>query len=237
MTARGVRALAVGAAAVLSGCVQGADARPARDAGRAAASPAGQDTTRLPAGAVRFTVTPAGSTARYRVREQLMRRDLPNDAVGETQGVTGAIVVDAAGAVIPRLSRFVVDVATLKSDSDRRDGYVRGRLLQVEQFPTVVLVPTAARGFPARLPAAGRDAGPGSFDLVGDLTVRGVTHPTTWRVTARQAANRVTGTATTKFTFTDFGIDPPRVPILLSVADTIALELDFSLDRAAPARK
>jgi hypothetical protein len=42
------------------------------------------------------------------------------------------------------------------------------------------------------------------------------------------------GTASTRFTFADFGITPPRVPILLSVADTIAIEYDFSLTRDLP---
>lgn len=33
----------------------------------------------------------------------------------------------------------------------------------------------------------------------------------------------------TAFTFADFDIDQPRVPIVLSVADTIKLEYDFTL--------
>ena len=37
----------------------------------------------------------------------------------------------------------------------------------------------------------------------------------------------VVGTATTSFTFKDFGIPQPRVPVVLSVADTIRLEYDF----------
>jgi polyisoprenoid-binding protein YceI len=226
------------AATMLAGCTPETDVPAVRETATATGEVSAADVSTTPAAtAIRFTVAATGNVARYRVREQLMGRDLPNDAIGETQLVTGGISVDSAGRLVPDQSRFVVQTSMFKSDSDRRDGYVRGRLLQVEQFPTVELVPTAARGLPARLPVAGRDAGPGTFELIGDLTVRGVTHPTTWRVTARQVANRVTGTATTKFTFTDFGITPPRVPIVLSVADTIALELDFSLERAAPVGK
>ena len=73
--------------------------------------------------------------------------------------------------------------------------------------------------------------GPVTFELLADLTVRGVTKPTTWRVTARHSNGQVTGTASTRFTFADFGITPPKVPILLSVADTIGLEYDFALTR------
>ena len=178
------------------------------------------------AAALRFVVAPSGNEARYRVREQLVGRDLPNDAVGATSGVTGAISVDAKGNVLPGESKFVVDVSALKSDKDRRDGYVRRRLLETDSFPTVTLVPKTVRGLPAKLPAA---AATGTFELTGDLTVHGVTRPTTWRGTARYENGTITGTASTGFTFAEFGLTQPRVPVVLSVADTIRLEYDFTL--------
>jgi polyisoprenoid-binding protein YceI len=179
--------------------------------------------------AVRLTVAPAGNTARYRVREQLLNRDLPNDAVGETGGVTGGIALDAQGRIIAAASRFTVDMASMKTDSDRRDNYVRRRVLETEANPTVTLVPTAVRGLPAPLPSLASVTTPRSFQLVGDLTVRGVTRPTTWDVTAVYRDGRVTGTAKTAFTFAEFELTQPKVPVVLSVADTIRLEYDFTL--------
>jgi hypothetical protein len=44
----------------------------------------------------------------------------------------------------------------------------------------------------------------------------------------------MTGKAATAFTFKDFSIDQPRVPVVLSVAETIKLELDFSMTRELP---
>jgi hypothetical protein len=41
----------------------------------------------------------------------------------------------------------------------------------------------------------------------------------------------VTGSAATAFTFNDIQMEQPRVPVLLSVADTIRLEIDFDLIR------
>jgi hypothetical protein len=58
--------------------------------------------------------------------------------------------------------------------------------------------------------------------------VRGVTRPTTWTVNARYLPTAVTGKAATAFTFAEFTIPQPRVPILLSVSDTIKLEYDFN---------
>lgn len=190
----------------------------ASTATRAAVAPAGADP-------VRFVVAPTGNEARYRVREQLAGMDLPNDAVGSTSEVTGAIVVDSTGRVIREESRFVVDLRNLKSDRDRRDRYLQRRTLVTDSFPTVVLVPTAIRGLAAPLRASGTR----SFEVLGELTVRGVTRPTTWLVTAQLDGARISGTAATRFAFADFQLTQPRVASVLSVADTIQLEYDFRL--------
>lgn len=229
MTIRRLSAAAIVGALLLT-AYSASDARSARTA----AAAGNWNASVVPAGALRFAVSSTGNAARYRVREQLMGKDLPNDAIGETGEITGFITVDSTtGAIIPGQSKFVVNTGAFKSDSDRRDGYVRGRLLEAAKFPTVELSPMSVRGLAARATTA---AGPISFELVGDLTVKGVTHPTTWKVTARQAGGKVTGSATTRFTFADFGITPPKVPILLSVADTIALEYDFTLARDLTAK-
>lgn len=178
---------------------------------------------------VQLVVAQTGNEVRYRVREQLVRRDLPNDAVGRTTAVSGALQLDEDGEIVPSGSRIVVDVTGLTSDSDRRDGYVRRRLLVTDSFPRVEFVPSQARGLPQRLPASGEM----SFVLVGDLTVKGVTRPVEWEVDARAEGGDYTGSARTAFTFGDFELQQPRVPVLLSVADTIRLEYDFTL---VPAR-
>jgi polyisoprenoid-binding protein YceI len=72
-----------------------------------------------------------------------------------------------------------------------------------------------------------------TFQLLGDLTVHGVTRPSVWQITAHAEGQDVAGTATTAFTFKDINLDQPRVPVVLSVADTIKLEYDFRLVREA----
>lgn len=168
---------------------------------------------------------PEGNEARYRVREQLAGLDFPSDAVGVTKGITGGIVLDEQGNVVPAESKFVIDLTTLKSDKERRDRFVQRRTLQTDRFPTAVLVPTALRGVPSPLPAAG----PLAFELVGDLTIHGVTRPTTWQVTAVAADGGFTGTASTTFGFPEFDLTKPRVMVVLSVADSIRLEYGFHL--------
>jgi polyisoprenoid-binding protein YceI len=175
--------------------------------------------------ALRLVLAPTGNVARYRVREQLVGHDMPNDAVGETQKLTGAISIDSNGKIIRDASKFTVDAGSFVSDKNRRDGFVRGRLLEADEYPTIVFVPTTVTGVSLPLPTSGsRD-----ITMTGDLTVRGVTRPTNWKGTVQFNNGGVAGSASTAFTFDDMQIEQPRVPVLLSVADTIKLEINFNL--------
>lgn len=176
--------------------------------------------------AVRLVVAPYGNTARYLVREQLAGFDFPNDAVGETSDVTGAVVFNADGEIIPEESGIVVNITGLTSDRERRDGFIQRRTLESETWPTVKLVPIQTRGLAFPLPASGT----ATFDIVGYLTVRDATEVTSWRVTAQFNEGSMTGTARTEFTFAEFGMEKPSVGSVLSVADAIRLELDFTLN-------
>jgi polyisoprenoid-binding protein YceI len=210
--------------AATAGCSSGG-----KDQAMAASVPAAAEASALPspsaAAAITYVTASTGNAARYRVREQLVGVDLPNDAIGETKAVTGTISADAKGNIIAADSKFVVDVTNLVSDKQRRDGFIRGRVLETQQYPTVTFVPSSVKGLAAPVPKSGSR----TFDMTGNLTVRNVTKPTTWRVTAQFNGAHVTGSAKTGFTFADFAMDQPRVPVVLSVADSIHLELDFDM--------
>lgn len=178
--------------------------------------------------AARYAVAPAGNEVRYRLREKLVGMELPYDAVGATGAVTGAIVIDEGGKLIPAQSKLTIDVTGLKSDKDKRDGYVQRRLLETEKYPTVEFAPTAIRGLPATIPTSGSR----NLELDGNLTVKGVTRPTTWKATANFQGEKITGNAYTGFTFEDFKMQKPSVSVILTLADSIRLEYDFSLQRA-----
>lgn len=176
---------------------------------------------------MRFVLVPDGTQARYRVREQLARLSFPSDAVGTTNAVSGQVVVNPDGTVVREQSKIVVDLRALQSDESRRDNFIRNNTLQTNQFPTAEFVPTAVQGLASPLPASGE----GKFQLIGDLTIHGVTRPVTWDVTARLDGQDLTGTATTSFKFEDFGMSVPHAFVVLSVDDNIRLELDFHFVR------
>ena len=169
-----------------------------------------------------------GAVGRYLVQEQLARRNLPNDAVGETPDVNGAIVFSANGAVQPERSGITVNLQTLVSDESRRDTYLRTNAIQSNTYPEATFVLREVAELPWPLPVSG-DVG---FQLIGDMTVHGETNPLTWDVTATFTDGEVTGQATTRFTFGEYGMDVPSLFFILSVEDDIRLELDFRAEIA-----
>ena len=67
-----------------------------------------------------------------------------------------------------------------------------------------------------------------SFELNGDLTVRDVTKPVTFAVTAVLNGDTLTGKATLPTRMTDYGIEPPNFANTLTVADEFVIEVDIT---------
>ncbi len=169
------------------------------------------------------------ATARYRVKEQLVGVDFLNDAVGSTTAVTGTIVVMPDGKFGPQ-SKLVVDLKSLTSDQEMRDGYIRNRVLETEKFPTLEFVPTS--GLTANVPSQPTAQAIG-FKMTGNLTLKGVTKPVTWNIAGTLRGATVAGVATTSIKFADFNLPKPAVPLLLSAEETIGLEIEFRAARSA----
>ncbi len=136
--------------------------------------------------------------------------------------------LDAQGALVPGASRITINLNTLVSDESRRDNFVRTHL-STTRYPNAVIVLNEAVGLPSPLPTSGS----ATFQLKGQLTVRGVTKATTWDVTAQFSQGQVKGQTVTKVKFADFGMSVPRVAVVVSVEDTMSLELDFVVKKAA----
>ncbi len=231
--------------ALLLGACASAGSPPSPSLAPATAAPAAADPTQAPpataaatadqqipdsGGPVTFQVA-KGSAANYRVREQLVKLNFPSDAVGKTGAVSGQITVLPDGSVDAQNSKFTVDVSTLVSDESRRDGFVSRNILDTGQFPQVVFVPTQLTGLNG-IPQPGEQV---SFQMTGDLTVKDVTHPVTWDVTGTiNNDGTASADATTSFTFEDFGLSQPRVPVVLSVVDQITLETSLQLQEVKP---
>jgi polyisoprenoid-binding protein YceI len=169
-----------------------------------------------------------GTTARYKVTEQLAGINFPSDAVGTTSAVTGAFIVNPDGT-FGAGSKISVDLRTITSDQGMRDNYVRTRTLETEKFPMMEVVPKKANGLAVPL-ASGNQAQVG-FQLVTDVTLHGVTKEVTWNVVAVLGNAQVGGRATATIDFASFNMTKPTLARLVSVEDKIGLEIEFRCTR------
>jgi polyisoprenoid-binding protein YceI len=171
-----------------------------------------------------------GTKARYKVAEQLVGVSFGSDAVGTTEAITGSIVLGADSVVNASQSKLTVDLKTLKSDQSLRDGYLQRNTLQTDKFPVLEFVPRKQVGLPNPMLVAARPIVLG-FQLIGDMTLHGVTSEVTWNVVATATVDSVAGRATTTLPFATFGMAKPTVPFVLTVDDKIQLEVEFRAKR------
>ena len=174
-----------------------------------------------------YAIVPEESAARYRVQEELAQVG-ETEAVGQTQAIIGQIAFDEAGLPLA-CSRFDVDLRTLQSDQARRDNYLYQNTLEAETYPLATFVLRAVEGLDAPL-AEGEAA---TVRLIGDLTLKDVTKLVAWEAHVTMADGALTGAAATEFEMPDFAIEPPSVPMLLSLDETIRLEIDLTARPAA----
>ena len=97
-----------------------------------------------------------GTEAVYLVNEQLARVNLPSDAIGTTDAVSGVILLGFGNLILAEGSELPLDLSTLTSDSDRRDRYVRRNTLSTIVYPFAVFVPRKVPGLPSPLPTQGK---------------------------------------------------------------------------------
>jgi polyisoprenoid-binding protein YceI len=166
------------------------------------------------------------SAVRYRAEEELAGKGA-NEAVGETNAVIGDIYVDESGMPLA-CSRFDADLRTLKSDEARRDNFLYNNTLQTQTYPLATFILTSVQGLDQPL-----GADETTLTLVGDLTIHGVTRSVSWSATAKLDNDTITGSAWTTFKMEDFDIQPPKVGPVISLDETVRLEVDITAKKEA----
>ena len=162
------------------------------------------------------------SVAGYRVVENF--RGVPDfEAVGRTTTpITGSMTI--TGTVISDAS-FTVDVAGIESPESLRDGQFR-QVMSTDEFPTA----TFELRSPIELGEVPANAEPITVTVVGDLTLRGVTLPVTFDMTAQLNNQKIETLAQIPIVFSEFGIDTPSAPGI-TVNDNGLLEASIIFQR------
>jgi polyisoprenoid-binding protein YceI len=153
----------------------------------------------------------SGTWAGYRVDEELAGIGAQT-AVGRTPNVTGTLNVENGQVTDVAVD---VDLTTLKSDSDQRDGAIRSRGLQSDQYPTA----SFALSEPLDIPDGLTDGQSASTQVAGELTLHGVTKPITVDVDAQMANGKVAVTGNAPIKLSDFGIEAPTGFRVLAIKD------------------
>ena len=143
-----------------------------------------------------WTVTPE-STVGYRVDEVLFGNDVT--AVGRTNKVTGSLTV--AGPKVTEAS-FTVDMASVTSDRERRDGQYRTRIMDTARYPTSTFELTRPIDV-GTLPGEGQTV---RATATGRLTLRGTTRDVTFPVEAQRSGNRLSVAGSIHLVFAEWGI-------------------------------
>lgn len=136
----------------------------------------------------------------YRVAEVLFGVD--TEAVGRTNEVEGSIDIEGTQVVA---GEFVVDVASIESDDGRRDNQFRGRIMSTDEFPEAVFTLTE----PIELGTVPADGVEVATTAVGELTLRGVTNPVTFELTAQQQSGRIGVLGNIPIVFEEYSIANP----------------------------
>jgi polyisoprenoid-binding protein YceI len=142
----------------------------------------------------------AGSEVGYRVAETL--GGVATEGVGRTSQIEGSLTIEGTQATA---AEFTVDVASITSDSDRRDSQFTGRIMETEQFPTASFVLTSPIEF-GEVPPEGEQI---TATATGDLTLHGVTKTVSFEVTAQIENGRVGVLGNIPVLFADYDIDNP----------------------------
>jgi polyisoprenoid-binding protein YceI len=181
-----------------------------------------ETTAPVAASASLFEIVPAESEARFVIDEVL--RGAPKTVVGATDQVAGQIALDLSDADETQVSAILINARTLATDSSQRDRAIQNRILNTAQHEYIVFTPTELLGLPGSISAG--QAVP--FQVVGDLTVSGVTREVTFDATIRpETDDRLVGSAITDLRYADFGLSIPEVPSVTDVSDIVRLEIDF----------
>ncbi|HYO87293.1 MAG TPA: YceI family protein [Candidatus Limnocylindrales bacterium] len=174
---------------------------------------------------VLFSLVPGESSASFTLNEELMGR--PTTVVGTTTDVAGQIAVHFDQPAASQLGVIRFNLRTLATDNDFRNRALRGEILQSAQdeFEFGEFTPTALSGLPTAPIEPGQ---PISFEVTGDLTLKGVSNPATFSVTLSQVeADRLVGEATASVDRTDWGLTIPDVPGVANVEEMVDLTLVF----------
>jgi polyisoprenoid-binding protein YceI len=176
-------------------------------------------------GSLVFQIVPDESEVRFVIDEVL--NNAPKTVVGTTNSVSGEVVADYADTSGAQVTSLSVDLSTLETDNNFRNGALHSVILVTSNpdFQYAAFASTAISGLPESV-TVGETY---EFQITGDLTVHGVTKEITFEASVTPVSEtRLEGSASATILYPDFDVNIPRLPPqVASVEETVVLEIDF----------
>jgi polyisoprenoid-binding protein YceI len=174
----------------------------------------------------RWTIDPIHTTVAFGVRHLLI-----TNVQGVFERVSGSVRFDPAAPETSKV-RVEVPVESVNTRAPQRDAHLRSAdFFDAEQHPLMVFQSTQVK-------STGRD----SLELIGDLTLRGVTRQIVLSVSRLSSIShdfsgepRLGASATASLKRSDFGMTFNKLLETgnLAIGDEVSLRLDVSLQKAA----
>ena len=161
------------------------------------------------------------STVGYRVKEVLGGVD--TEGVGRTNQVNGSLTIQETTLLS---TVFEIDIASIKSDSSKRDSQFTGNIMDAATYPTAtfrLLTPIDLGSVPA-------DGQSITVTAQGELTMHGVTQLVSFDVTAKIANGIIGVLGSINITFADYGIANPS-NAFVTTGDTGLLEFVLAFQK------
>ena len=194
----------------------------AAPSGPISAVPLAQGPAGAAAGSLLFQIVPEQSQVRFTLSEVL--RGNPNEVVGTSKQVAGEIAVTPNDLSAIKVGVIRIDARTLTTDDSRRNRMINNFILDTRTYEYITFTPTEIKG----LQGAAEQGKPLKFQIAGDLTIRDVTRPVVFEISAKaDSTTQLSGTATTTINRADYKLDIPSVPSVASVSEQVKLDIDF----------
>ena len=161
--------------------------------------------------------TATGTFAGLRIAEELSGIG-STTAVGRTGDVSGSMDID--GETVTSAT-FDIDLSTITTDGSRRDDNVQDALS--------VPVATFTLTEPIALGSGAGTGEPVSVTASGEMTINGVTNAVDFPLAAQLVDGTVVVVGSLDIAFSDYDVEVPSSPIVLSVEDNGTLEMQLLL--------
>ncbi|MCL4871690.1 MAG: YceI family protein [Anaerolineae bacterium] len=172
--------------------------------------------------AIIFQIDPEQSSVLFTISEVL--GGAPNIVIGLTSEVGGQIAVNWGELSQSQVGVIQVNARTLLTDNPNRNRAISNLILNTNQYEFITFAPTALEGLTGPV-AIGQTF---SFQIMGDLTIRDITQPVQFAVTAQaESETRIKGQAKASIQRSDYNLTIPTVDNVADVAERVNLVLDF----------